>query len=171
MKRYHSTRQPGAKIRCYESQKWSVSKSDSRQTRSWRGPRQGYRLMLSETCVAIPQWPFLFQGRVSQGGCPNDCSIYLYNNYGWRVSASELFSRVRRRQLGPRACEDGEAFIFFTREASLWERGNRDRDRRPLQALAQGRQGDERECIKISHGRMGVGHDSFFCFGWVWLGI
>lgn len=120
-----------------------------------------YRLMLSETCVAIPQWPFLFQGRVSQGGCPNDCSIYLYNNYGWRVSASERFSRVRRLQLGPSACEDGEAFIFFTQEASLWERGNRDRDRRPLQALAQDRQGDEREYIKISHGRMGVGHDSF----------
>lgn len=68
---------------------------------------------------------------------------------------------MRRLQLGPRACEDGEAFIFFTQEASLWERENRDRDRRPLQALAQGRQGDERECIKISHGRMGVGHDSF----------
>lgn len=65
------------------------------------------------------------------------------------------------------------AFIFFTQEASLWERENRDRDRRPLQALAQGRQGDERECIKISHGRMVVGHGSFFFFalvgfGWVY---
>jgi len=61
------------------------------------------------------------------------------------------------------------AFIFFTQEASLWERENRDRDRRPLQALAQGRQGDERKCIKISHGRMVVGHGSFFFS--LWLGL
>lgn len=65
----------------------------------------------------------------------------------------------------------GMAFIFFTQEASLWERENRDRDRRPLQALAQGRRGDERECIKISHGRMVVGHGSFFCFFLLWLGL
>lgn len=30
--------------------------------------------------------------------CPNDCSIYLYNNYGCRGSASERFRRVGRRQ-------------------------------------------------------------------------
>ena len=131
--------------------------------------------MLSETCVAIPQWPFLFQGRVSQGGCPNDCSIYLYNNYGWRVSACERASgsvqpgaqtAAQAQSLRGRR---GMAFIFFTQEAPLWERENRDRDRRPLQALAQGRQGDERKCIKISHGRMVVGLGSFFFS--LWLGL